>query len=390
VDKQNPHWLKKANGGHFLPRWYYLHELLFTKEGIWQQDIDNLLVRNGYNMVTVLTTQAEHLVAQGWSRREYERPLFYPWIKQNGIVLWNTMDLAMWHKLDRVLQYLGDHGIYVYFFDGFFPNIPPHFPDNPIKERVYLRYALARIGAYWNVTHNIAFEFSEFISVTRLNRIGRYIKEIDPFNLLLTVHDTQDFAGLVQREDWIDAANLQYDAGRAGTASASNAFALAHYFGKPVLSTEVVWEGGGKLIGDQLRRGAWGVLLAGSFALYGEFSLDFGAGQAHQYLKIMFDFMERIPYWTMSPHNELVDSGKFCLANPGKEYVIYAESGGVISVDLSAAKGALSVEWLNPHTGERTAAGAVPGGSRQNFKPPLETADSDWVLHLGGSSHPRG
>jgi hypothetical protein len=295
------------------------------------------------------------------------------------------MDLASWQKLDRVLQYLGDRAIYVYFFDGFFPNIPPRFPDNPIKERAYLRYALARIGAYWNVTHNIAFEFSEFMTVTRLNRIGRYIKEIDPFNLLLTVHDTQDFDALVQREDWIDTANLQYHEGRAGTASTANAFALAHYFGKPVLSTEVVWEGSGKLTGDQVWRGAWGVLLAGSFPLY----LDLGEGKAHRYLKIMFDFMERIPYWTMSPHNELVDSGKFCLANPGKEYVVYAESGGVMSVDLSAASGVLSVEWLNPRTGERTAAGTVPGGARQSFTPPLETADNDWVLHLGSSSNPR-
>jgi hypothetical protein len=391
VDKQNPHWLKEANGGHFLPRWYSLGELLFTKEGMWQQEVDNLLVGNGYNMVTVLTTQAEPLVAKGWNRREYEWPLFYPWIKKNGTVLWQTMDLVSWHKLDRVLQYLGDRGIYVYFFDGFFPNIPPHFPDNPIKERAYLRYALARIGAYWNVTHNIAFEFSEFMSVIRLNRIGRYIKEIDPFNLLLTVHDTQNFDGLVQREDWIETANLQYDEGRAGTASTSNAFVLAHYFGKPVLSTEVVWEGDGKLTGDQVRCGAWGVLLAGSFSLYGEFlPLDSGEGKAHPYLKIMFDFMERIPYWTMSPHNELVDSGKVCLANPGKEYVIYAESGGVVSVDLSSVSGVLSVEWLNPSTGERIAAGTVPGGAHQSFTPPFETADSDWVLHLGGLSHPHG
>lgn len=205
----------------------------------------------------------------------------------------------------------------------------------------------------------------------------------------MVAQTTQDFDGLVRDENWIDAANLQYDAGKARTASTANGFALAHYLGKPVLSTEVIWEGGDKLTSDQVRRGAWGVLLAGSFPLYGEFfPLAYGASQAHRYLKIMFDFMERIPYWTMSPHNELVDSGKFCLANPGKGYVIYADSGGVVSVDLSAATGTISVEWLNPRTGELTAAGAVPGGARQSFTPPLETGD--WVLHLGISSHPRG
>jgi hypothetical protein len=293
--------------------------------------------------------------------------------------------------LDRVLEYLRDRDIYVYFFDGFFPNIAPRFPDNPIRERLYLRYALARLGAYSNVTHNITFEFSEFMTPSRLNRIGRYIKEIDPFDLLLTAHDTQNFTGLVESESWLDFANLQYREGTAGSADTSNQFVASNFYGKPVAATEMVWEGGGKLIADQVRRGAWGILMAGGFFLYGEFDLggtgvgDFGLGKAHPFLRIMLDFMETVPYWEMSPHNELVvERGSFCLANPGKEYVIYVESGGAVTVDLSAASRSLSVEWLNPRTGERSSAGTVVAGGAQRFKSPV-TSEGDWVLHLGGS-----
>ena len=391
VDKENPHWLKKANGRHFLPRWYFLHELLFTKEGIWQEDVDKLLISNGYKMVTVLTTQVQHLVSNGWNRREYERPFFYPWIKNSGPVLWNTMDLASWRKLDRVLQYLRDRNIYVYFFDGFFPNIPPRFPDNPIKEKSYLRYALARIGAYWNVTHNIAFEFSEFMPTNRLNRIGRYIKEIDPFNLLLTVHDTQDFDDLVRSEPWLDFANVQYKAGTATDAAISNPIVINSFQGKPVAGTEIVWEGPDKLNADQVRKGAWGILMAGGFFLYGEFNLgrtgvgEFGSGKAHPFLKTLWNFMEGIPYWTMRPHNDLVNASEFCLANPGKEYVIYAEQGGLISVDLSGTGGVLQVTWLNPRTGRSTVAGMVSGGTKRNFVNP-DGDRNDWVLHLNRSS----
>jgi hypothetical protein len=389
IDKNNPHWLKKANGEHFLQRWYYLHELLFTKEGVWQQDVDNLLVRNRYNMVAMLTTQADVLVSNHWNRREYDRPFFYPWTKgSGGTVLWSSMDLTSWRKLDRVLEYLRDRDIYIYFFDGFFPNIAPRFPDNPIRERLYLRYALARLGAYSNVTHNITFEFSEFMAPSRLNRIGRYIKEIDPFNLLLTAHDTQDFAGLVEREPWLDYANLQYREGTAGSADTSNQFVAGNFYGKPVAATEMVWEGRNKLDAEQVRRGAWGILMAGGFFLYGEFDLggtgvgDFGLGKAHPFLKIMLDYMESVPYWEMNPHNELVvERGSFCLANPGKEYVIYVESGGAVTADLSAASGSLSVKWLNPRTGELTSVGAVKGGGPQIFTSPL-TSEGDWVLHL--------
>jgi hypothetical protein len=388
VDEQNRYWLKQANGRHFLPRWYYLHELLFSSEGIWQLDVDELLTRNGYNMVTVLTTQAEHLVANRWNRRAYEQPYFYPWLKSGGTANWTTPDLASWRKLDRVLRYLADRDVYVYFFDGFFPNIAPHFPDDPNLERWYIRYVLARIGAYWNVTHNIAFEFSEIMTVPRLQRIGRYIKDVDPFKLLLTVHDTQNAGGLVQTEPWLDLANLQYVEGKAGSAAISNPFVVANYYEKPIASTEVVWEGADKLSGDQVRRGAWGIMMAASFLLYGEFNIggtgvgQFGLGTAHSFLRIMHDFMQSVPYWTMKPHNELTGGGAFCLANPGAEYIVYAENGGPVGLDLSAATGAFSVEWLNPRTGQRTPTGAVAGGTNHTFASPREATSGDWVLHV--------
>lgn len=386
-DPHNPRWLQQPTGAHFLPRWYYLHELLFSQEGTWQQDVDNLLVAKGYNTVTVLTTQAETLKVNGWDYRPYETPYFYPWLKDGTSVRWDTFDLRAWHKLDRVLRYLQDRRIYIYFFDGFFPNIPPRFPDDAAMEQAYLRYALARTGPYWNVTHNVTFEFDEFMSTSRLNRIGRYIHSIDPFHTLLTVHDTQGYDALVQSETWLDLANLQYNAGTAGSASISNPFVLSHYRGKPVSGTELVWEGPDKLNADQVRRGGWGILIGGGFFLYGEFDLDgagvgpYGAGQAHPYLKVMFDFMEDIPYWTMSPHNELVSSDSYCLADPGREYVVYAEQGGTVRVDLTGASGTLQVRWLNPRTGQYTAGGQVPGGTAHSFTNPAADAN-DWILHL--------
>jgi hypothetical protein len=398
VNTSNTHWLVRGDGTPFLPRWYYLAELLFMREGEWQQYLEKFLVDKNYNMVSVVSIQAEHALANGWTRLEYEQPLFYPWIKKTRLtigallnlwpprthpaVAWEKPHLASWHKLDRILRYLQDRGIYYYNFDGLFPNVAPRFPDDPLKENQYLRYALARTGAYWNVVHNITFEFSEFMSTTRLNRIGRYVKEIDPFNILLTVHDTQNYDSLIRDEKWIDVANVQYDEGRAGSARIANDFALKHFRGKPVLSTEVVWEGGDKLDGDQVRKGAWGTLMAASAFLYGEFlPLNYGQGKAQPYLAIMLDFMESISFWTMNPHNELVNSGALCLADPGKEYVIFAEEGGPIDIDLSHATAPLRVEWLNPRTGERITSSDIDGGTKRRVVNPVDDRN-DWVLHL--------
>ena len=41
-------------------------------------------------------------------------------------------------------------------------------------------------------------------------------------------------------------------------------------------------------------------------------------------------------------------SPNLCLANPGREYVIYAPSGGEMGLGLTKAAGSLSMGWLDP------------------------------------------
>ena len=66
----------------------------------------------------------------------------------------------------------------------------------------------------------------------------------------------------------------------------------------------------------------------------------------------------RVDLGTLTPHNDLA-STKYCLANPGKEYLVYLPDGGDVTLDLSAEQATFTVEWLNPHTGETTAGDAI-------------------------------
>ena len=79
-----------------------------------------------------------------------------------------------------------------------------------------------------------------------------------------------------------------------------------------------------------------------------------------------------------APHDELASS-RYCLANPGAEYLLYLPEGGTATVDLSDAGGMLEVEWLHPGTGETSASGTVTGGARRAFTAPFE---GDAVLYL--------
>ena len=89
-------------------------------------------------------------------------------------------------------------------------------------------------------------------------------------------------------------------------------------------------------------------------------------------------YAERMSLVAATPRNRLA-STKFCLADPGREYLVFVPGGGSVTVDLSAVTGPLAVEWFDPATGKRKRAGTTPGGARRAFEPPFR---GDAVLYL--------
>lgn len=87
---------------------------------------------------------------------------------------------------------------------------------------------------------------------------------------------------------------------------------------------------------------------------------------------------ERMNLAAMTPQPDLA-STKYCLANAGKEYLIYVPVAGEVTVDLSSASGEFAAEWINPVTGESTPAAAIAGGAKRTLQSP---AKGDAVLHL--------
>jgi hypothetical protein len=86
----------------------------------------------------------------------------------------------------------------------------------------------------------------------------------------------------------------------------------------------------------------------------------------------------RIDLVAMVPRNDLA-SCEYCLANPGREYLVYLPDGGSVSIDLSAVADRLSVTWLNPSTGKATRAGTASGGTGRKFKSPFR---GDALLYI--------
>jgi Putative collagen-binding domain of a collagenase len=90
-------------------------------------------------------------------------------------------------------------------------------------------------------------------------------------------------------------------------------------------------------------------------------------------------FAERMNLAAMTPRNDLASS-RYCLAEPGREYLVYLPSAGKVTVDLSKAPGAFAAEWFHPGTGQTKKAEPVRGGSPAALDSPFREGDA--VLYL--------
>jgi hypothetical protein len=89
-------------------------------------------------------------------------------------------------------------------------------------------------------------------------------------------------------------------------------------------------------------------------------------------------YAQRVDLNRTVPHNEL-SSSHYCLAEPGRAYLVYVPEDGQVVVDLRDAQGPLAVEWFSPRTGECVQDAAVMGGRQVRFVSPF---GMDVVLFL--------
>ncbi|HUT35253.1 MAG TPA: DUF6298 domain-containing protein [Planctomycetota bacterium] len=99
----------------------------------------------------------------------------------------------------------------------------------------------------------------------------------------------------------------------------------------------------------------------------------------HRSMGLARRLAERVDLAAMTPQGKLASTG-YCLANPGREYLVYLPAGGEVTVDLSAAESTLAVEWLDAKTGKAAPGEPVAGGAPRQLKAPFA---GEAVLHLG-------
>src|SRR6266404_3068317 len=281
---------------------------------------------------------------------------------------YSRFDLAYWQKFDRMLRYAG-----------------------------------ARLGGFFNITWDLGDDLEGFRDEKWTHETGMSLQQWDPYHHLATSHPMktifQDRAsswfGFTSYQEWsrnqhslmLESRRLQQKTGRIIPQSNEEYGYEDHY---------PDWAAPGSDSAEVLRRTAWEIYMAGGYQTAGESARrgtnirpDTGGGWMNgrgDDTQIMFvgyghivEFFTGFEWWKSNPHDDLVNDGNYCLADPGNVYAIYLPHGGKATLQLGP--GRFNAEWFNATSGQRyPVTDDVTGPYWTSSNPPDEAGSPDWAI----------
>jgi hypothetical protein len=414
VDKVHPfHFVWEGTGEHYFWNGTTTYWLLGWHDKEMLESVDRLHRLK----VNYLRVALNGRVANGkaWFEDVYPSEKFSfllnPWVAQRPDSVDNPgfdvsrFNLAHWQKVERLLRYARDKDMVVSLFwyvDGARQGTDPFGKQNAGNddEKRYYRYGVARFAAFSNVMWDVTNEYHLFRDEAWTNRMGAYIKERDPYDHLTSVHGHGQFP--FRTEKWADFAMYQaWDEG-GGYGFMRHNREEQKKTGRPMpqVNEEYGYEdhypqgwGDNKKAparsADNRRRLAWGMYMAGGYQTTGERATAVGGwingrGDASMTMLVGYGhirrFFESLEWWKTDPRPDLVEGsgGPLCLAEPGRQYVLYLPAGSS-AVRLKLEPGRYKARWYNPRTGRFSA---LPDAEGPQWAVPNPPDKEDWAVLL--------
>jgi len=308
-----------------------------------------------------------------------------------------------WQKYERMLRFARERDVIIsVIFDISTHKAQPAAGGD--DERRYYRYAVARLAAFSNITWDLGDDLDSFRDERWAHETGSLLHQWDPYKHLATSHpvhrEHQDRAsewfGFTSIQDWsrsqhtlmLEERQIQLRTGRI-IPQANEEYGYEDHYPQwapapPGDSSEtlrhVAWDiamaGAYGTAGESARRGTnvWPDTGGGWINGRGDDTMVMLKGYAH-----MVEFFTSFEWWKTEPHDELVDSGAYCLARPGETYAIYLPRGG--QVTLRAEPGRYDASWFDAFTGDEVSLGEVSIGG-DPWRSPRAPGWNDWALLL--------
>ncbi len=318
-------------------------------------------------------------------------PCVNPWPAQrpkdpdNAGFDYTHFDVPFWNRFERMLRYARDRNIIISVIMDW-NDSKEHPAAGGEDEQRYYRYAVARLGAFSNITWDLGDDLDSFRDEAWTHATGVRLTKWDIYHHLATSHPansnehqdrTSAWFGMASFQEWhrplhpwmLEQRRTQAATGRIIPQVNEEYGYEDHYPDwNPVPAPGCS--------ADSNRREAWEISMAGTYQTTGETAKrgtgvapDTGGGwingradttmlllamQSH-----MVDFFTSFEWWKTEPHDELVDRGALCLAELGTTYALYLPHGGQVTVKLEP--GHYKATWYHARSGERLPIGEAAG-----------------------------
>jgi len=394
-DETNAKWFGYKGGEHELMRSFHVGDRLFsnqpnavTGEAWSPEDRKKFLdwiQEHDYNMLSVASFYLNRNVETrglGWETPD----------------LWNAEtqlpNPAAYDQMEVILDDIKERKLIIYPFAGFFGK-EADFPTDTDKQEFYVKYTLARVAPYWNQLFLVGgpeplYKKNPHLTKEEVIRLGYLIDSLDVFNHLLSVHSpTGD--NPFNDEPWLDYTIMQGPK-TLDRKKLSEGLLRNHHPEKPLYAQETLWPG--NMYGhpdyglEGIRKNGYVITMSAAAINFADMNgnsssgfsgtLDFGQlhPEYHEAMRRVWDFFEQVPFYEMSPRQDLTDNG-YLLAEEGRQYLLYLEKQGTASIDTEEKTyyGA----WINAQNpSDHQKTGSLQ--KTQNLQSP--TLGDDWLLYL--------
>jgi len=412
IDPDYPfHFIWEGNGEHYFLNGTTAFFMMGWRDDAVINGIINRLSRLKINRIRLMLAAR---TSQFWGEpivpsRDFQICL-NPWVAERPENVTNPgfdyarFNVPYWQKWDRMMRYAWARDMILSAVLDWNDSKVHPAAGGPDELR-YFRYAVARLSAYSNLNWDLGDDITAYHNDEWAHLVGPLIKKWDPYRHLITDHPNSDREPLDRASGWMDFTSFQewrrplhgwMVAQRQKQAKLERVIPQTdeeygyedHYpngssYGFPDLHSA-----------DNNRRAAWQIAMAGTYQTTGETAKrgtgvwpDTGGGWINgrgddsmvmlNGMAHMVDFFTSLEWWKLDPHDDLVDDGAYCLADPGRQYIVYLRTGRPVTVRLGP--GEYEAEWFNPRTGKRSPAGAVKG---PEWKSPTSPDSADWALLL--------
>jgi hypothetical protein len=313
---------------------------------------------------------------------------------------YTRFNVPYWQRLEHMLKFARERDMNISLVLDM-NDSQVHPAAGSEDEHRFIRYAVARFGAFSNITWDLGDDLDSFRDEKWTHETGMLLQGWDPWGHLETSHpvhiEHQDRAsswfGFVSYQEWsrdqhrlmLDSRKLQEKTGRIIPQTNEEYGYEDHY---------PLWALPGSDSSDVLRRTAWDIAMAGAYQTAGETVRrgtnvwpDTGGGWLNargddtmtMFLGYghMVDFFTSFEWWKANPHDELVDNGNYCLADPGKTYAAYLPKAGRVTIQLQP--GSYKAYWFSATTGEKID---LPDVSGPSWTSPDAPDHNDWAILL--------